>query len=115
MKVLHYLNTFPDKVIYFRDNNTNDLVIYADSSSNIHDDTWGHTVIIGKLFGNTIIIKSIKRRIVTKSTTEAGLVALDEAATYIPWICGLLDELKFNYSIIYQDNKSTIVMAEKSR
>jgi hypothetical protein len=113
-KILHYLNKFRNKSLYFRDKNKNNqLVIYCDASFGLHDDTSGHTGIIMKLYGNTILIKSIKQKLVTKSSTESELVALDESITYVPWITGLLDELTITYSkpiIVFQDNQSTIIM-----
>ena len=118
MKVMHYLNMFPKKAIYFREQDNNDLVIYVDASFNIHEDTSGHTGIVGRLFGNTIFVKSMKQRIVTKSSTESELVGLDEATTYVPWLQGLLGELKVEYNkpiVLFQDNKSTIQMASEGR
>ena len=115
LRVFYYLNVFPDRAMYFHCNpNNNQFVLYADASFNVHADTSGHSGVIGKLYGNTIIIQCGKQKTVTKSSTESELVALDTAATYVPWVCELLDELGFSHEIpvlIYQDNKSTIIMA----
>jgi hypothetical protein len=113
LKILYYLNKYPNKSLYFRANQDNQLVIYCDASFGLHDDTAGHTGIIIKLYGNTILIKSLKQKIITKSSTESELVALDESITYVPWITGLLEELTITYSmpiIVFQDNQSTIIM-----
>ena len=89
------------------------MVVYCDASFGLHDDTGGHTGIVIKLFGNSKLIKSIKQKIITKSSTEAELVGLDESITYVPWITGLLEELFITYFkpiIVFQDNQSTIIM-----
>jgi len=82
----------------------------------VHSDTSKHTGVVIKLFGSLVFAKSGKQRIVTKSSTEAELVALDEAATFVPWIYEFAEELKINVvvpCIIYQDNQSTIKLAIK--
>ena len=58
--------------------------------------------------------RSTKIRMITRSTSESELVALEEASTYAVWYTLLLSELgmKLDKPItIYQDNKSTMVMA----
>jgi hypothetical protein len=112
-KVINYLSGTIDHGLIF-DGDGDDLELFADASFAVHGDTSGHTGFVIKLFGSIIMAKSMKQRIVTKSSTEAELVALDDAATHIPWIYEFLEELKININptaIIYQDNKSTITLA----
>jgi hypothetical protein len=118
LKVLHYLNKSQHRPIIFRKSYYQLLEIFADSSFNVHANTAGHTGIFIRLFGNPILCKSLKQRLVTKSSTESELVSLDEAITYVPWILQLLFELGFplNFPVkVYQDNKSTIEWSIKGR
>ena len=118
VRIISYLKCHPNKALRFTERINHNLEIYADASFKVHNDTSGHTGIIIKLFGNIIFFKSGKQKIVTKSSTEAELVALDDAATYAVWISELLDELNIIYNIpviIYQDNQSTMIMANAGK
>jgi len=117
-KVIGYLKKYSKLSLVFTSNESNKLEIYADASYRVHENTAGHSGIIIRLYGNTIFGKSNKQKIITKSSTEAELIALDEATTYCIWIMELLNELNINYEIpvlIYQDNLSTITLAEAGK
>jgi hypothetical protein len=78
----------------------------------------GHTGVIIALNEGSgpIYVKSCKQSLIAHSSTEAELIALDEAAMAILWCRNLLGELGFkpkDPSIVYQDNQSVIKMAEK--
>lgn len=118
MKVLGYLKKRPRHKIVFHNKDVESVEIFADASHMVHDNTSGHTGIVGKIYGNTVFWKSHKQRIVVKSSTEAELVALDEAATFAIWIMELLDELGVPYQepvLMYQDNRSTMTMAKSGK
>ena len=71
----------------------------------------GATIMIG---GAVIWCKSGKQSIVTKSSFEAELVALSDMASMVLWVCLFMRDLGFAIEtpIIYQDNQSTIKVAE---
>ena len=58
---------------------------------------------------------SKKQKLVTKSSTEAELVALTSAMEEVLWLRGLLEELGYPQpsTKIEQDNKSTILLANR--
>lgn len=90
---------------------------YVDASYAAHSDAKGHTGIYVAIGHGPIFVRSSKQKLVAKSSTEAELIALSDAASQVIWCREFL--LAQGYSIgpakIYQDNKSTILLAEKGR
>jgi hypothetical protein len=89
-------------------------LIYADASHHLHHDSKGHGGIIITLGSGPIAYKSFKLKLVTRSSSESELTALEEAATFAIYIKQLLSELHLSVKdpvTIYQDNTSTITMA----
>jgi hypothetical protein len=87
--------------------------IYADASHGIHADGKGHGGIIITLGSAPVYSKSYKLKIITRSSSEAELVVLEEASTFTGWYKHLLLDLGIDVGPIpiYQDNKSTIILA----
>jgi hypothetical protein len=71
----------------------------------------GAVIMIG---GAVIWCKSGKQSIVTKSSFEAELVALSDMASMVLWVGLFMRDLGFamDTPIIYQDNQSTMKVAE---
>ena len=70
------------------------------------------------MIGNaTVYVKSGKQKIVTRSSTEAELVGLSDALSQILWTREFLcnQGLRLGPAIVYQDNQSTICLANKGR
>ena len=61
-----------------------------------------------------IISLSKNQKMNTKSSTEAKLVGADDASSLILWTKLFLETegYKFEQDILYQDNKSTILLQE---
>ena len=74
--------------------------------------TTGAVVMVG---GAIVWAKSGKQSIVTKSSFEAELVALSDMASMVLWVNMFMRDLGFDCGvpIIYQDNMSTMKVAEK--
>lgn len=116
--LINYIRCNKKASIVFRHSESNQLIIQADASFGVHKDTAGHTGILIKLYDNIVMFKSSKQKIITKSSTESELVALDDAGTYGIWIYRLLMNfgIEFDVPIIFQqDNLSTIFMAEHGK
>ena len=80
-----------------------------------HEDCSSRTGVIVMMNGSVIMAKSFKQKLVTKSSSEAELVALCEGGS-----CGLicrqfLDLQGYNVqtSVIHEDNKAVIDMIKK--
>lgn len=84
--------------------------MYIDASFATHNDAKSHSGIIIKLYGCTIMGRSIKQKIISKDSTEAELIALSDNILTAVNIFDLLKDLKIKIddTTIYQDNKSVI-------
>ena len=90
---------------------------FVDASYAIYDDfksqggSWV-TLGVGPVYAN-----AGKHKLVTKSSTEAELVTLSDAASQIIWTREFLKHQGYEVqaATIFQDNKSTIALAEKGR
>ncbi len=119
MHLLKYINATKDYGIVLRPNSLR-LHVSCDASFNIHDDAKSHSGIIIQLGaeGGPIFAKSVKQKIVSRSSTEAELNALYDAIPEVEWLRGLLLEALPNEkdlklpAIIEQDNKSSIILSE---
>ena len=96
-----------------------ELKLYAhiDASHNVHKGSFGHAgcvVMMGKNGGN-IYSNSSKIKLVSHSSTETELYALDKPIMNIMAMIYFMEELGYPTKpvIIFQDNKSTINMAKK--
>ena len=81
--------------------------LYIDASWCLYEDGKGQSGVVIKLLGNTVMFKTGKQHIVTKSSTESEIVAVDDFPPYGIWLSNLLLELRIKLDgpmIIYQDN-----------
>jgi hypothetical protein len=88
----------------------------ADASFACHSDGKGHTGFLCLLGGSVVFARSGKQDLVTKSSAEAELLALNNAADQVCYLRNLLEELDAPQpqpTPIFQDNLSTIQMANK--
>ena len=78
-----------------------------------------HTGAIMTFGDSTGAIQAIsrKQKLNTRSSTEAELVAVDDAAGMILWTKLFLEELGYSVkqNILYQDNKSAILLEENGK
>jgi hypothetical protein len=88
---------------------------YVDASYGVHEDGKSHTGAVITLGGGAIFAKSTKQHIVTKSSTEAELVAITDSLGEIVWIRRFLIEQGYVVPavILYQDNMSTIALCNR--
>jgi hypothetical protein len=112
-RVIQYLRSTPDLVLSLEATNLNVFKWWVDASFAVHGDYRGHTGATGSLGKGSIISMSGKQKINTKSSTEAELVGVDEAMARIIWTRYFLMAQGYDAdeSIIYQDNKSAMLLA----
>jgi hypothetical protein len=118
-RCLKYLNGEPHMGIILKPGRGNgiDLKAFVDASYGVHADGKSHGGVMIAIGDGPIFMKSTKQKLVTKSSTEAELVALSDNASQVIWSKEFLEEQghKVEAPIIYQDNKSTIIMAQKGK
>lgn len=118
-RCLKYLNGEPNMGIKLssKSNQELDLVSYVDASYGIHPDGKSHSGMCIALGKGPVFVKSSKQKIVTKSSTEAELVALSDSCSQVIWSRDFLINQGYNltHAMIYQDNLGTLALVEKGR
>ena len=128
-RVMGYLKGTPNRTMILRPGNGGIMPrLYVDASYGVHADGKSHTgssIIIGDT--GAVFNKSCKQSIVTKSSTEAELVAASDALNQLLHARELIkhqngrpgndktNEVVLAPSPFYQDNKSTIAMIKVGR
>ena len=114
-RVIRYLNGTQDIFLTLRADNLR-LQVYCDASYATHSDAKSHSgsVITIGMKGGPILTSSKKQKIVSRSSTEAELIALHDGLANVVWLRRLMEELGYDHgpSVVYQDNMSTISLAK---
>ena len=116
-RILNYLCYTIDKVFMLRIGEDYTINTYVDSSFGLYPDGKSVTGLIIMLGQAPIFVKSSKQKIVTRSSTEAELVGISDSLSQILWTREYLMRhgLSLGPAIVYQDNQSTICLANKGR
>jgi hypothetical protein len=113
-RVFQYLNSCPELGITLEASSPTGLHAYIDASYGVHADGKSHSGFISTLGSGPIATASCKQKIVTKSSTEAELVAESDYASPVLAHQAFL-ELQgepHGPATIFQDNQSTMAMIE---
>ena len=115
IRLLKYLNGTKDLGIMLRASETPLLEAYVDASYGVHADGKSHTGMMISLGGGPVHVRSTKQKIVTKSSTEAELVALSDSGSIVIWTRNFLlsQGEKLGPAKAYQDNQSTMSLVER--
>ena len=90
---------------------------WVDASYGVHSDCKGQTG-ASMSFGQGMPISfSWKQQIITRSSTEAELIGVDDALQHILWCRYFLQEQGYDMepSVIYQHNMSTMLMEKNGK
>ena len=114
-RVLKYFNGTKGLGIFLGLSTENDLrvICYADASHGTHYNGKSHTGIVISHGRGSILAKSMKQKIVCRSSTESELVALSDATSLAAYELQLMESLGLGIkkAHLYQDNTSTIRIA----
>ena len=89
---------------------------FVDAAFAVHPDQKSHTGYYMTLGSGAVISSSKKQKLNTRSSTEAELVATDDAAGPMLWTSRFLHEQGYDVkTILYQDNRSAILMESNGR
>ena len=119
-KLLHLLRfingTVEDKLI-LRADSLHILKWFVDVSFAVHPDFRSHTGMGLTLGKGCPITKSQKQKLNTRSSTEGELVGADDASQMILWTKLFMEAQGYDIhkNILYQDNKSTILLLENGK
>ena len=116
-RILSYIYGTQDNVLLLRIGETIQINAYVDASFGTYNDMKSITGVIIQIGKATVYVKSVKQKIVTRSSTEAELVGLSDALSQILWTREMLlhQGVPVGPAVIYQDNQSTICLANKGR
>ena len=117
MRVMRYLNATRGKHVVLKPDDTIKVTAFIDASYAPHPDAKSHAGAFITLGTGPIYVRSSKTKLVLKSSTEAELVALSDMAGELVWTRSFLigQGLKIGPVLTYQDNKSTIILAERGK
>jgi hypothetical protein len=90
---------------------------WVDASYNVHEDCRGHTGAMMSLGRGAPISFSRKQKLNVRSSCEGKLVGIDDALPLILWARYFIEAQGYTVeeNILYQDNKSTILLANNGR
>jgi hypothetical protein len=110
-----YVNTSPDLGVILRVDGGLKVMAHVDASFAVHPDMKGQSGAVITLGAGPVSVASRKQGIVTKSSTESELVAISDMLSMVIWTREFLKEqgYKVDPAVLYQDNMSTIAMANR--
>ena len=118
-RILRYLKGTSDLGIILGPDADGELRIhmFADASYGTHEDCKSHSGINLTLGRGPIRCRSIKQKIVARSSTEAEIIAASDASKEAAHQANLLDSMEFEMQpvIFHQDNQSSIKMMENGK
>jgi hypothetical protein len=90
---------------------------YADASYGVHPDAKSHSGMVVSLGRGPTMTKSVKTKIVAKSSTEAELVTLSDSMSLAAYQLNFLESLGYSVrpGTLFQDNMSTMHLAKNGR
>ena len=111
-RVLKYLNGTKDLGIVLSVRDPLTVQTFIDASYGVHGDGKSHSGLVITLGGGPILTKSTKQRLVTKSSTEAELVATSDFASEALASREFLIAQGYDVgpAVVFQDNQSTMAM-----
>ena len=117
LRLIQYLINTTEMPLTLRADGTKIVKLWVDGSYAVHPDMrsqTGGTMSLGK---GAIISTSIKQKMNMNSSTETELIAANDLMPHILWTNYFLNWQGYNakYKIIYQDNKSAILLEKNGK
>ena len=112
-----YLNETKKLVFMISRDNIGLLKWHIDVSYAMHPYMKSHNGGNFSMGKGTIYGKSAKQKLNTKSSTESELVGVDDVLPQVLWTSYFIEKqgCKTKSTVVYQDNKSTILLAKNGR
>ena len=115
--LMKYLNGTRKLPLILSSKGTGILKWWVDGSFAVHPNMRGHTGVGLSMGRGFPITSSTKQKLNTRSSTESELVGVDDAMPAILWTRNFLEAQGYGVkeSIIYQDNKSAILLEKNGK
>jgi hypothetical protein len=93
------------------------IIVYVDASFAVHPNMRSHTGVLITLFRGPIYAKSSKQKLMTKSSTEAELVAISDALGQVMWTRNFMEAQGYKLPPVklFEDNMSTIALVKNGK
>ena len=116
-RTMMYLRGTVDMPLTLEADNMSIIKWWVDASFAVHPDMRSHTGGVMTLGKGAVYGTSTRHKLNTKSSTEAELVGVNDVMPQVLWTRYFLEAQGYGVddSIIYQDNKSTILLAENGK
>jgi hypothetical protein len=116
-RVLKYLYGTMHMKLNLTVDNLHTLRWWVDASYGVHWDSKGHTGMMMSFGKGAVMSISHRHKLNARSSTEAELIGIDDALPYIMWGLYFIEAQGYevDHNILYQDNKSTILLAKNGR
>ena len=116
-RLMKYLNGTQDLVLTIQADNLQVIKWYVDAAFAVHPDFKSHTGMTMTMGKGAMQSLSRKQKLNTKSSTESELVGADDASGLILWTALFMEAQGYpvKENILYQDNKSTILLLENGK
>jgi histone deacetylase 1/2 len=114
-RVLRYLNGTSHLGLTLRPSDNLSILSYIDASYAVHHDMKSQTGVAITLGEGITYSKSTTQQLNSKSSTEAELIALTDAAGHVIWVRDYLigQGYKIGPATVFQDNMSTMALVKK--
>jgi hypothetical protein len=114
MRVLMYLNATINLGIVLEPTKSLRVLAYIDAAFAVHKDFKSHTGGFISLGLGPVFARSQKQKLVSKSSTEAEIIAVSDIASQVLWTQQFMNEqdVELEAATIFQDNRSAIMMME---
>jgi len=114
-RLLKYINCTKDMGICLEAGAGIVVLAYVDASFAVHGDMKSHTGGVISLGKGAVYVRSSKQKLTSKSSTEAELIGVSDMLPQVIWTREFLEQqgYKCEPARMFQDNKSTIVLANK--
>lgn len=117
VKLVRYIRGSKDLGLTLEFDKNVNVIAYVDASFGVHSDRRSHTGCTISLGKGSAYAKSSTQKIVTKSSTEAELVALSDSGGQAIWARHFLTEQGYDMdpAKVWQDNQSTLAMIKNGK
>ena len=117
LRMMKYLNGTKDTCLKLSVESLSIIKWFVDVAFAVHPDFKSHTGAVMSFGGGAVQSLSKNQKLNTRSSTEAELVGVDDAATMICWTKLFMEAQGYTIdrNILYQDNKSAILLKKNGK